>query len=98
MCGYCADAFVSDILARRPDLRALLERPPAVEDDDRDELDRQIQADIDRGRLDEYLKAIREGDDDAIVACSQLLKVAVKRGTLPQTALKALQAAIREAA
>jgi hypothetical protein len=119
---------MSDILGRRPDLRACPEgvghptggtagndRPRLQCDQcgatwggrpyeacgwcaDRPELDRQIQASIDQARLRDYLWDVAEGSQDAIVACSRLLKVAIPRGTLPHAALRQLRDAISEAA
>lgn len=65
---------------------------------ERPELDRQIQQAIDECRLRDYLAAIAEGSDDAIVAATKLLKVAIPRGTLPAHTIKLMQRAITEAA
>lgn len=63
----------------------------------RPELDRQIQQSIDEGRLQDYLRDVEEGNEDAVIACSNLLKVAIPRGTLPTQAMRQLRDAISEA-
>lgn len=60
----------------------------------RPELDRQIQQSIDTCRLRDYLDAIADGSQDAIVAASRLLKVAIPRGTMPAGAMRQLVQAI----
>ena len=53
-------------------------------------LDHEVQESIDRSRFADYLGDVAEGSQDAIVAASRLLKVAIPRGTLPAGATKQL--------
>lgn len=66
--------------------------------EERPELDRQIQASIDEGRLEDYLRDVAEGSQTALEAALGLVRVAVPRGTLPKTAIKQISDAWKAAA